>query len=1198
TFLDTYPDGINIPTVNDSRIMPDSTKIEYKAHGVWFNILQSDVLVSDIWGRRKSVARGEEQVPVLNFYFNPRERGAFNYSMNLNSILTNESYRTWAGAQTILGTTTTNLIDQNISFIELWVKVIKGESTAKLYLDLGYISEDVIPNQKLDSEDGLDNDSRLRNGILNPSLEDVGIDEIRDDAERNKYITFVNYYKATHPEYESDPSGDNWKQPPYAISRTLNTEVARQFIGCNGSEGNSGSELGSRYPDTEDLNNNNNLDRFNAYFEYEIPLDTNSYEFKKFVSGGGEKGWYLVRIPLSEFQRQIGSPSLTNVEGIRMWVTGATDEVLFRIAEFNLVGNQWEKKVRDDNNFEISVVNYEDNPNYGEPVPRQRDRTQATEEIYNNEQSLNLIVHNLRDGESKEAVKYTGRSVNMFNYRTLKMMVHGQDSSDIIKGYREFKYVSPNNYDASFYFRFGADSLNYYEYRAPICPGWNGNDIVINFSDLTALKPLRDTTYNYASIDVPNVPGAKYAIRGNPSLTTVKYFVLGVENPAGMGDSVLNGEVWVNEMRLTDVNDTPGSAYRFDTQLKLADVASFGFAMNHQDPFFHGLENKSFNQIDTRFWSFTSSINFEKFLPEKWNGTTLGFTYSHSESYNKPLYMPSTDILVEEAAQQVEAAAAAGRTTANGDKNANDVRLRSQDLNITDSYSFPNLRLNIPIDLWIIQKTINQISLSYSYSSSYRRSPTIEWDRSWRWNTQIRYGISFSGSNFIRPFKPFDFFTDLKIYYTPRNINVSASFARSHGQNFTRDQLAPNQATRDLTAQRSLSFGWQFFEGKHLSLGMDYQVNISSTLRHLAVDRFGRERSFYDILSDLCLSDRLFSFGIDQQYSQSINFPIKIAMTQLWGLNKILTPSFQYGSRYSWNYNLTAGSLGKTAGWNTSPAFNLDVNLRTLRDAIWSPTPKSSSSPKDTTKAKRNRSLAEQLDAITRLLFKTTIFDFESISLSFSQSNSSQNNGIYGGPGFGNVFGRVPFFQSSSLSRGPSLWYQLGFSSDPNGDLIIKSKSSFPFFTAYTVPGLRAPNGTLTDAFTQNNTINIRTSRPLWEGARIDLNWKHGWSFSRTRSLVSDSLGYTHLKSLSVSGDIDRSFLTMPPVFIFKLFGTGMDKVNERYNEMQNDAHDTRSNDKKISEAFVDGLESFPVLSKIFGTMLPRLNWTFRWSGL
>ena len=50
----------------------------------------------------------------------------------------------------------------------------------KVYLDLGKISEDVIPNGELDTED-----REPRNDAIDPDgTEDTGIDGIMDDAER------------------------------------------------------------------------------------------------------------------------------------------------------------------------------------------------------------------------------------------------------------------------------------------------------------------------------------------------------------------------------------------------------------------------------------------------------------------------------------------------------------------------------------------------------------------------------------------------------------------------------------------------------------------------------------------------------------------------------------------------------------------------------------------------------------------------------------------------------------------------------------------------------------------------------------------------------------------------------------------------------------------------------------------------------
>ncbi|MDP3682406.1 MAG: hypothetical protein Q8S01_00595, partial [Ignavibacteria bacterium] len=78
--------------------------------------------------------------------------------------------------------------------------------------------------------------------------------------------------------------------------------------------------------------------------------------------------------------------------------------------------------------------------------------------------------------------------------------------------------------------------------------------------------------------------------------------------------------------------------------------------------------------------------------------------------------------------------------------------------------------------------------------------------------------------------------------------------------------------------------------------------------------------------------------------------------------------------------------------------------------------------------------------------------------------------------------------------------------------------------------GSRAASANLTDVYSQRNSIDLKTSRPLWEGARIDLNWKTGWSINKSTSLRSDSTGFTSIQNITSSGTLDRTFFSLPPV--------------------------------------------------------------------
>ena len=928
-----------VSTNSVNTIMPDSLKMEYKAHTTWFTIASSDVQVTDIWGSRKQAVSGQSQVTVLNMFFDPGQRGMYNYSPNLLTKLFLNPTKAWGGAQLALATSTTNLSDQNINYIQMWVKIVNGQPTVKLNIDLGYISENSYPydGNILNTEDGLDNNG-TPTGVMHPD-EDRGIDGLWDADERLKDTTFLNAYKSykgdtLYNEYNADPSGDDWKEPPTSIGGEddLSIGIARTFDGCNGVEGNYASELGARYPDTEDLNGDGNLNTLNSYFEYEIPLDTNNVLFRNYVTGEGYNGWHQISIPLKDFMRQIGTPTLTDIQNMRVWVTGASAPVLFRIANLYLVGNQWRAEIPNDTTFQVSAVNFQDNPDYTPPIPRVQDPTlsaQASQPIYENEQSLDLILNGLKHGDplgdSRRAVKlFSSHPINLLNYHTMEMFFHGE-TRNVPNEYKAFLYTDSSHYDVRIAFRFGTDSLNYYEYSAPLRPDWDKpyNDMTIHFADLASLKALRDSTERVSGHVLNGPPGSLYAIVGSPTLSAIQY--LAIEVKLHDSTKTLLGEVWVDELRLTDVDNTPGSAYKLDANIKLADVATIGFSLSHLGPTFHSLEDQFGSRVDQLSWSLASTVNFEKFLPDSWAGTLLAMSYSHSENYQRPQYVPGSDVLVEQAAQQVAAAIANGEPV---NTKPDDIRLASQTLIVTDSYALPSLRFNIPLDTWLVTKTINQITFGYSYSSSFQRSPTIEWSKSWTWQAHMSYMIQFSPANYFKPFHWLGKFfltsiwQDLTIYFTPKDISTSVAFNRSQSQSQTRYQDSPDPLVYNLTATRSLNFTWQWFEGRYLDLGANYQVNIGSTLYKLETDQYGNQRSFYDILKDILLSDRLVNFGADQNYSQSITWNPQIKIPNTSWLGKLIRPSLQV---------LNSGTAGRTI---SLPADWGKVRVRIVRSGF------------------------------------------------------------------------------------------------------------------------------------------------------------------------------------------------------------------------------------------------------------------------
>jgi len=1186
--------------------MKSEEKTYYRSQLVWYNRLPTDVVTEDIWPNRRT-RPGQNQVTVLNLDYDPNHRGVYNYSPKVDSTLhrrniggntgnfddPNERRKNWNGVMRYIGSTAAGILEQNITYLEVWMKAtsedIEDLRRGRLYVDLGRINEDVIPNGKLNTEDFMG----LPNGVLNEG-EDVGIDQLNNQQEQATFSEFLAS-NAGDPDVESgDPSGDDYK--PYGDGSNL-----RKF---NGTEDNK-LDYSGMLPSTEDISGDGSVELADEYLEYELPLDTVYYDStgallkNEYRVGGGKEGWYQFRIPLFETARSIGGSKpdevLRAVQYIRLWVSGFSSPVNLRIAELDLVGNQWIERLHNDTIMKASVVNIEDNPEYNQDwyelgIQREKDRTDPNQIIEANEQSLALVLNGLPRDSSREVVKYfTARPMDIFNYKSMKMFVHGDPK--FVPGKTEI------------YIRFGSDTMNYYEYRQPIYPGWNIslNEINIVFSQLTAIKSSRPDSL-VKKLFIP--PGEKYGIKGNPSLRQIREIAIGIKNNS---EEVLYGQIWVNELRLVDVDNSPGLAFRFDTQIKLADFGQVSFNYSKTDPSFHGLEERFGSQTTKINWATNASFALDKFFPDEWQGTSIPIAYSHTEVLDKPKYLPNTDVVVVEAASRA--------ATPDATKN---IINQSQTLQVRDSYSISNFKIVTPIQAWYVRDTFSKLSLGFNYNTSKERNPSFVSRESWQWSARIGYGVTLPPSYFVQPFKKlFDgiFFLndykDWKFYYVPfTNLSANLSGQRSRSVEISRTKNSAIRDARNFNGSKSFGFGWKLTEGGITNISGDYGVSVDKNLLPLDNDTVGRD--FLTIVKNLLVGGR------DSRYGQKFTINTKPKLPNILDIPKYFDFSAGYSVNYGWQNSFQKGDLGKSAGFDNNISLSLTFRLKSLTDPwfaekenvkdIQKPTEQKSAADKsklqstsDTTKQKSEvpsgpsstEKLLSQLKLVGKYLIKYPLLDYENISISYSQNNRAGHGGVLGANGFQNFWGRLPF-QGSRIEYGPSRLYQLGLINDPHGTLQFSPKSSFPFIGWKVNKGIRAANGQFTDQYSQGNNITLRTNRPLWTGASIDINWKVGWQYSRSTPVRIDSLGNPIYGEPVIAGSIERSFLTLPPVLLFKVLKSNLEDVGKKYDQLIKD------NPEKVAlaESFEKGMEALPFLNKIFGPYVPRPNWSIRWDGI
>ncbi|MEL7834962.1 cell surface protein SprA [Fodinibius sp. Rm-B-1B1-1] len=500
--------------------------------GVNFTPETEQVKVTDVFPNR-DVLTEENFINTLDVHFDPTQRGPYNYNENLRTLLEDEPERTWSGMTTTLPSGQEDLTQNNIEFLEFWVQSVlpNGRTPTaqdlqdydgKMYIDIGVVSEDVVPNFKTNTEDGLvrrpqdlqeDNISgQSRSYIPSPlpspegqfandtrELSDVGLDGAPNEGgidnknEQNLFSEFIDAmasaYGAGTENYRDivdDPSNDDYVY--YGESEVAGQELQERFSRMYGyHDGNTPPNEGDKQavtnkPDTEGLITPSIVEQNNAYFQYEI--DWNPADFSDLEPGSEgtfivdkvdgpnqQDRWYQVRLPLKEWVRKVGGiENFQNVSYIRVWLSGYEKPFTLRFATFELVGSQWRPAENVDQEqgttqgeFNISSVNIEENSQRS-PIPYRQ--PEGAIRAVNRDRQRQTIAN-------EQSIVMNIENLGPGELKMMKRVYPGGLNMINYSNVRMFIHGEgyDNRGDAELVVRFGTDlTNNYYEYRQPLSP--------------------------------------------------------------------------------------------------------------------------------------------------------------------------------------------------------------------------------------------------------------------------------------------------------------------------------------------------------------------------------------------------------------------------------------------------------------------------------------------------------------------------------------------------------------------------------------------------------------------------------------------------------------------------------------------------------------------------------------------------------
>jgi cell surface protein SprA len=207
--------------------------------------------------------------------------------------------------------------------------------------------------------------------------------------------------------------------------------------------------------------------------------------------------------------------------------------------------------------------------------------------------------------------------------------------------------------------RLGTDFVsNYYEIRipltlTPLTAGLNpdtdayndslwfpSNSLDVDLDILTKIKQARNLSSTPLGTLFKQLQenGQTYSVIGNPNLGEVRGILLGVENTTSNSAC---GQVWVNELRLSSINEQGGWAAIGRVDANLADLGTVSLSANFHSRGFGTLEQRVVERYRDDFFQFDVSSNLElgKLLPKKM-GISIPVYASYSQTTSTPQYDP------------------------------------------------------------------------------------------------------------------------------------------------------------------------------------------------------------------------------------------------------------------------------------------------------------------------------------------------------------------------------------------------------------------------------------------------------------------------------------------------------------------------------------------------------------------------------
>lgn len=827
------------------------------------------------------------------------------------------------------------------------------------------------------------------------ALQDVGFNGLTDAEEQEFYKSAYldqiqgKVNQAVFDSIFADPARDDYHYFRGSDWDEMRAPILQRYKYINNPQGNSpdsdsrSESYDTSYkstPDVEDINQDYTLNEYEKYFQYRVSIrpedlvvgnnhivDKREYSQTWRDNTKSTVTWYQFRIPIDEFESRQGNINdFSSIRFMRMFLTGFKKPIVLRFGTFDLVMGKWRTYdqplgAASGGTLDASSVSLEENGektpvNYVLPpgIRREQDPSQP-QLVEANEQALSLVVKNMSTGEAKAV--YKNSTLDLRQYKRIQMFAHAnaleQNTTRLQDG------------DLSVFIRLGSDyKNNYYEYEIPLKltePRSNYNRYVladckavwpeVNMLDVplsvfTALKKNRNKAKAqgvasylapYSMMDAEH-PQNKITIVGNPSLGEVKTMMLGVRNNSA---DIKSGEVWINELRLKEHNNSGGWAANANLNVQLSDLGSVNATGRYISEGFGGLEDGVASRTTDNYgtYSVTTSLEMGKFFPDKAK-VSIPLYYSVTKEKTTPKYNPlDTDMELKDA---LDAA---------GSKHERDSIENIAATKITQTnFSISNARVGIATKRHPMPYDPANFSFTYSHQHQYTTGETTMYERKDNW----RGALDYSWSPVYKAWEPFkglknkskwlDILKRFGLNWLPQNIAFNTEMTRDYYELQERDMETLMSGAAGVDSKLPLTFSEQFLWNREFSINWDLTKNLHMNFQSATHAQI--EEPYTPVNKDLyadqyhAWKDSVWTsirhWGAPLDYSQNFQASYKVPLNLLPVFDWVNSDA-SYNANYSWERGTEdeeGNSYGNTINTQRELTLNGNFNLVKLYNHV------------------------------------------------------------------------------------------------------------------------------------------------------------------------------------------------------------------------------------------------------------------------